>query len=436
MATNREAPSHMRWIVLGVLYLMYLLTYVDRVNISTAAPLISREFGFNKVTMGLIFSAFAWAYALFQVPGGWLGDRLGPRGVLGTIVLYWSLMTAATARATGLVSFWILRFLFGVGEAGAFPTATRAMQMWYPREERGLVQGLTHSANFLGAAIVPPVAVAIMVRFGWRMVFYACALLGPLWCLLWFLVYRNLPEDHPWVTWGELVRIRGLDAGGHPKPPQRPTRPTVPWRVLLRHPNMWAINCAYFALVYNTWVFFWWLPSYLVEYRHFTLLKMGFFAALPLLMGVGGGTAGGWLSDRLLVKTGKPTLARRGVAITGMLGAAAFYVPAALTANPYTAVVCLAGALVFLGGVLGPAWAVPMDVGGEYSGTVSGVMNTAGNIGAAVSPVAFGILVQYGSWVAPFLVAAALLVVGAGIWAFWLDPEVSVIQPGRARATA
>src|SRR5215467_5402756 len=163
MIENRSAPPSMgRWYILLLIGLMYLITYLDRVNISTAAPVISKEFGFDKITMGIIFSAFVWAYALFQVPGGWLGDRFGARNVLTIIVSYWSAMTAATAAATGAVSFVVVRFLFGIGEAGAFPGATRAMQLWYPRQERGFVQGITHSASRFGAAIAPPIVVVII----------------------------------------------------------------------------------------------------------------------------------------------------------------------------------------------------------------------------------------------------------------------------------
>jgi len=170
--------SYGRWYILGLICLMYLITYLDRVNISTAAPEISKEFGFDKITMGWIFSAFVWAYAIFQVPGGWLSDRFGACPVLATIVAYWSVMTAATAMATGAVSFFVIRFLFGAGEAGAFPGATRAMQVWYPRSERGFVQGLTHSASRLGAAIAPPIVVLIVTTLGWRSVFYICGAVG------------------------------------------------------------------------------------------------------------------------------------------------------------------------------------------------------------------------------------------------------------------
>jgi sugar phosphate permease len=433
-AGRLEKPTRYRWFVLFLLCLMYLITYMDRVNISSAAPLISKEFGFNKITLGLIFSAFNWSYALFQVPGGWMGDRFGPRNVLATIVTYWSIMTTVTARGAGAVSFWIIRFLFGLGESGAFPTATRAMQLWFTREERGICQGVTHSASRLGAAIVPPIVVGIMMAYGWRMVFYTFGAGGLLFGLVWHLMDRNLPEEHKWVNQAELAHIRGVDENAKIKQVSIKKKPTVPWGVLLKHPNMWAVMCCYFTYSYSAWIFFSWLPSYLVDYRGFTLLKMGYFASLPLFAGVIGDSVGGWLTDYLLIKTKNTKFARRAVAVTGMLGGAIFMVAAAMTSNSYTAVYCLTGAMFFLECIIGPSWAVPMDVGGEYSGTVSGMMNMAGNIGGALSPTVFGILVQFGSWTAPFIVAAVILLLGAIMWAFWLNPEISVVEEGRVVA--
>ena len=436
LAAQQIHATRGRWYILLLISLMYLITYLDRVNISTAAPVISKEFGFDKITMGAIFSAFVWAYALFQVPGGWLGDRLGPRRILTAIVTYWSVMTAATAMAGSAVSFIVVRFLFGIGEAGAFPVATRAMQLWYPREERGFVQGITHSASRAGAAIAPPIVVAIMSTLGWQWVFYICGAVGLVWAAWWYFSYRDLPEDHPMVNQIELQRIRGLDQAGNINQPTTEAKASVPWATLLRSPNMWAIMCAYFTYVYCLWIFLSWLPSYLVEFRHFTLIKVGIFASLPLLAGVIGDTVGGLATDWLLKKTGSAKLARRTVAIVGMLGCCVFIVPAALTEDAYTAVYCLTAAMFFLECTIGPSWAVPMDVGGKYSGTVSGMMNMAGNIGGALSPLVFGFLVQYGNWQAPFIVAASLLVLGAAVWAFWLDPDVSVLEMQQRPATA
>src|SRR5580658_365702 len=214
---DESGRSHVRWVVLLLLCLMYLITYLDRVSLANTAPLISKEFGFSKVTMGIIFSAFIWAYALFQVPGGWMGDRFGPRKVLSAIMTYRTVIAVVTTRAFSLPSFWTIRFLLGVGEAGAFPTATRAMQMWYPRDERGFVQGISHAASRFGAAIGPPIAVAIMIHYGWRSVFYVIGALSLLWSLLYMLVYRNMPEEEKFVNREELARIRGLDENGEVK---------------------------------------------------------------------------------------------------------------------------------------------------------------------------------------------------------------------------
>jgi sugar phosphate permease len=425
--TAPERSSRGRWYVLLLISVMYLITYLDRVNISTAAPAISKEFGFDKVTMGVIFSAFVWAYALFQVPGGWLSDRFGARGVLTGVVAYWSLMTAATAAAFSGASFVAVRFLFGVGEAGAFPGATRAMQLWYPRRERGLVQGVTHSASRLGAAIAPPIVVLIMSELGWRPVFYICGAVGLLWALWWALSYRNLPEEHHLVNKAELELIRGRGPDGAINPPPMEKQTNVPWGTLVSSGNMWAIMFAYFTYVYCLWIFLSWLPSYLIEARHFTLIKVGIFASLPLLAGVVGDTVGGVATDWLLKVSGSAKIGRRVVAITGLLGCAVCIVPAALTENAYVAVYCLTASLFFLEFTIGPSWAVPMDTGGKYSGTVSGMMNMAGNFGGALSPIVFGFLAEGGNWQAPFIVAAALLVIGSAVWAFWLDPDKQIL---------
>jgi sugar phosphate permease len=420
-------PSRGRWYILLLISVMYLITYLDRVNISTAAPVISKEFGFDNITMGYIFSAFVWAYALFQVPGGWLSDRFGARKVLGSVVGYWSVMTAATGLAFSATSFIVIRFLFGVGEAGAFPGATRAMQLWYPRQERGFVQGITHSASRAGAAIAPPIVLLIMLNLGWRWSFYICGMIGFVWALWWSWSYRNLPEEHSMVNPAELERIRGVGPQGIINPPPIEKQANVPWATLLHSANMWAVMLAYFTYVYCLWIFLTWLTKYLVDVRHFTLLKGGLLASLPLWAGVVGDTAGGLATDWLLKRTGSARIGRRVVAIVGLLGCAAFIVPAALTEDAYTAVGCLTASMFFLECTIGPSWAVPMDTGGKYSGTVSGMMNMAGNFGGAISPIVFGYLAQGDNWQAPFIVAACLLVAGAAVWAFWLDPEKHIL---------
>jgi sugar phosphate permease len=258
-------------------------------------------------------------------------------------------------------------------------------------------------------------------------VFFICGAVGLVWALWWQLSYRNLPEEHGLVNKEELARIRGVDDKGRINPPPISKQSNVPWGTLVRSPNMWAIMCAYFTYVCCPWIFLSWLPSYLVEARHFTLLKVGMLASLPLFAGVIGDTVGGLATDWLLKRTGSAKIARRAVAIVGLLGCAVFIVPAALTEDAYVAVYGLTASMFFLEFTIGPSWAVPMDTGGKYSGTVSGMMNMAGNIGGALSPLVFGVLAQGGNWEAPFIVAAVLLVAGSAVWAFWLDPDKQIL---------
>ncbi|MGA9432063.1 MAG: MFS transporter, partial [Xanthobacteraceae bacterium] len=239
--------------------------------------------------------------------------------------------------------------------------------------------------------------------------------------------YRNLPEEHGLVNKAELELIRGRGPNGEINPPPMEKQANVPWGTLVRSGNMWAIMFAYFTYVYCLWIFLSWLPSYLIEVRHFTLIKVGIFASLPLWAGVVGDTVGGLATDWLLKATGSARIGRRAVAIVGLLGCAACIVPAALTEDAYVAVYGLTASMFFLEFTIGPSWAVPMDTGGKYSGTVSGMMNMAGNFGGALSPIVFGYLAQSGNWQAPFIVAAALLVIGSAVWAFWLDPDKQIL---------
>ena len=416
--------SRVRWFVLFLISVMYLITYMDRANISVTAQAMSVEFGLSKTEMGLVFSAFAWAYALGQVPGGWLADYFGPKKVLLSIVSFWSLMTALTAMVTGFFSLFIVRFVFGLGEAGAFPTASRAMQLWFPKQERGFIQGVTHCFSRLAVAVTPFVAVAIMSAFGWRWVFYSFALIGALWAIWFAIVYRNRPQEHSGVNAAELDYIRGTkDAAIHST-----DRQTVPWKRIMTSPNMWYIAAAYFCFFYGSFFYVTWFPTYLLEYRHLSLQSVGVLASIPLITAMIGDIAGGILTDSLFKRTNRLTFSRRAVAAPALLGAAVFLVPAATASSALTAIICLAASNFFLEMVLGPAWAVPMDVAGPSSGTVTGVMNMTGAVGASISPLVFGMLVQRGSWTAPFFVTAAVLILGALIWILLLNPEKSVVS--------
>jgi sugar phosphate permease len=429
-------PTRTRWLVLLLISLMYLITYMDRSNISVAASAIAKEFGLSKTAMGFVFSAFAWAYALGQFPGGWLGDRIGPRKVLTVIMFWWAAAVALTGAAVGIVSLFGARFLLGLGEAGAFPVATRGMQLWFAKEERGRIQGITHCFSRFAVAVTPFVAVGIMAAFGWRALFYIFGSLGAIWAAAFALIYLNRPEEHKGVNRAELARIRGLNSDGSIKQVEMKKKGDAPWKIILRSPNMWYIAASYGCFFYGTYFFLTWYPTYLQEYRHFTLKSLGLVASLPLFAGMVGDIVGGSLSDLVYRRTGRLKLARRIVAVPGLLASGALLIPTATTHNAWTAVICLAISFFSLELVIGPAWAVPMDVGGEFSGTVSSVMNTAGALAASASPVVFGFFAQRGFWITPFFVTAGVLLTGALIWTFLINPEVSVVEGAGARIAA
>ena len=428
-----------RWLVLLLIGLMYMITYMDRTGISIAAPELAKEFRLTPTMLGLTFSIFLWAYAVGQIPLGWFADSAGPRVVLLMVVPAWSVLTALTAAATGAASLLGVRFAFGLAEAGAFPTATRAMQFWFPKSERGIVHGVCHSFSRLAIAFVPILATAIMLAFGWRWIFYIFGACGLAWSLAFFLLYRNLPENHPKVNTAELSYIRGRNGDGSIRAFAKVNRRIgTPWRKILGSRNMWFLAAGYGCFHYGTYFYITWFPSYLLEYRHLSVKSVGIFASLPLLFAMGGDILGGTLTDLIYKRTGRLRFARRIVAGPAMLASAACMIPAGITRSAPLCIVSLTASLFFLELVIGPAWAVPMDVGGEYSGTVTGAMNMAGAVAASALPIIFGMLIQKGHWIIPFFISAFVLLAGAIIWSFLIDPEKSVVgePPSASEALA
>ncbi len=235
--TSAQKPTKARWFVLVLISFMYLITYMDRSNISVAAPGITKEFGLSKTAMGWVFSAFTLAYAIGQFPSGWLGDRIGPRKVLTVIMFWWAIAAVSTGAAIGFVTLLCARFLLGLGEAGAFPVATRGMQLWFPKVERGRIQGITHCFSRFAVAITPFVAVGIMTAFGWRAIFYIFGSLGAVWAAVFGITYLNRPEDHKGVNKLELAYIRGVNADGSIKQLEAGNRRNISWKVILRSPK-------------------------------------------------------------------------------------------------------------------------------------------------------------------------------------------------------
>ena len=406
VGTAAMRPTRVRHAVLWMTVLAYMITYMVRVVISTAAPSIREEFGLSKETMGWVLGSFQIAYAMFQVPGGWLGDRFGPRAALTGVVAWWSAFTAATVLTWNASSLIVCRFLFGMGEAGAFPIATRSLSSWMLPSERGWAQGITHAGSRFGGAVTPVIVALMIASFGWRAPFLVFALLGLAWAAMWWTYYRDAPSDHKSVNAAELAMIEGAVGG-------KRERSKVPWGVILRAPQMWLLSLMYFCYGWGIVTFLQWFPSYLHDARGFQLAAMGIGASVPLIAGVAGDMAGGWISDRLLHRSGKITWARRLVMMVGF-SVAAFAVPfAALSADPFVAIAWFGLAVFGLELVVGVAWAITLDIGGEYAGSVSAVMNTFGNLAGAIAAVATGYIVAHSGWNSAFFVISGLAVVGA-----------------------
>ncbi|MFY9352458.1 MAG: MFS transporter [Sphingobium sp.] len=404
-----QRPTRARHVVLWLTVLAYLITYMDRVVIATAAPVIEKEYGFTPVTMGWIFASFSIAYALFQIPGGWLGDRFGPRRALTGVVLWWSTFTAATALTWSAGSMMVCRFLFGMGEAGAFPIATRSLSRWMLPSERGWAQGVTHAGARLGGAVTPVFVALLIVQFGWRMPFLAFALIGIGWAALWFWYYRDTPREHASVNAAELEMIEGALGAGR-------ARVSVPWRHLLSNSQLWLLSAMYFCYAYCINIFLTWFPKYLHDARGFDIALMGLFASMPLMAGVIGDLLGGWFSDVLVKRGAGLKMARRSVAIVGFLVAAVMIPLAAAAEGHVASIAFFCVALFGLELTVGVSWAVTLDIGGEYAGSVSAVMNTLGNSGAAVAAAVTGYIVSMSGWFSAFAVLSVLCLIAAALF--------------------
>ena len=403
--------THVRYVVLGLTVAAYMITYMDRAVIASAAPDIRKEFGFDLVTMSWILASFRVTYSLFQIPGGWLGDRIGPRRALTIIVTWWSLFTSATAIAWNAVSMIAVRSLFGIGEAGAFPIATRSLSRWMLPGERGFAQGITHAGSRLAAASTPIVVVALISAYGWRASFITFGAIGLLWAAVWFWYYRDTPAEHPAVSPAERERLESAIGAK-----RSATSRSVPWRIILSSGTLWVLSAMYFCYGYCLAVYIDWFPTYLKEYRHFSLKDMGLYASLPLFAGTLGNLAGGTLSDFLVHRTANLKMARRVVAVFGFLLAAGAIVPATLTTDSMACVWFTCLGVFGLEVTVGVSWAVPLDIGGDFAGSVSAVMNSCGNIGGALSTAVLGYLQKAYGWNVPFLVAAGFCAIAAALF--------------------
>ena len=387
---NSPAAAQQR--VLFFVFTAGMLTYFDRVCLSTAAPSIQSELSLTQVQMGYVFSIFNLAYGLAEVPSGWLGDRWGQKLMMFRIVGGWSLFTMLTGLARGYPSLLAIRFAFGSMEAGAFPTLSRALSQWFPPDRRSRANGVMWTGARLGGALAPALAAFTIVWIGWRWTFALFGIVGIAWCLAWMRWYSDNPESN---------------AASRTKDP-------VPWRLLLTNRTLLALFWAYFASGFGFQFFVTWLPTFLMKEHGLTLERSGIYASLPLLAGAAGSLFGGILADRL---------GRRVVGVCGFLFSAIAFVASTYAASGEAAIIGLVLAAGLHDVTLPVAWATCVDIGGRFGGTTSGYMNLASSISGTAAPIASAWLAEFtGSFVAVFWFAAAVYAIGAVLWLF-IDPK-------------
>jgi MFS family permease len=414
--------------VLLLLCLMYLITYIDRVNMATAMIDIRREMSLSLTQVGWVMSIFGWPYLLFQVFGGWVGDRFGPRKTLFTCGLVWAGATILTGLAGGFVSLLVMRVLLGVGEGATFPVATRAMQSWTAASGRGFAQGITHAFARAGIVLTPPLVAWLMGLVTWRGAFAMLGVISIFWVIAWVWNFRDVPAEHKSMT---PALLANLPNNGRPLHVQRPR---VPWGPLVR--RMAPVTAVYFCYGWTLWLYLTWLPQFFQNEYGYNTRESAFFSAAVYFPGVIGNIFGGEISDRILHKTGDLKRARRNVAMFAFLASFMCMLPIFLTTNVTLIVIALGAAFFFAEMIIGPMWSIPMDIAGKFSGTASGLMNSGSALAAILSPLAFGIVADVtGNWVLPFAGSLGLLLLGAAL-APLMHPERPFTEPGTTPSPA
>jgi MFS transporter, ACS family, glucarate transporter len=425
------------WFILLMLMVFSIVTYLDRVNISVAAKYIMPEFGLSKIQMGTIFSALVFGYALFQIPGGWLGDRLGPRKVLTLAIVWWSVFTALTTIAgkgllasitSSLTSFIIIRFLIGVGEGIAVPTYNRVIANWMAPTQRAFASSFVLSGMGIGGAVTPPLIASIMIRSGWRTSFFICAAVGIVVGIVWF----KFTSDRPSISEADSNSVRGPLA-----------RQPVPWKAILTDSNVWLLTLSQIFAGYVASVFTYWFFLYLVDVRGFSLLGGSFYAMGPFIAAAVLPPFGGILSDRLVQRYGK-RFGRRATAIGLMSLTAVFVVGGVRASGPYLAIAMLSLGAGLVFSAITTYWATVVDISRTFAGTITGITVMGANIGGTIAPTLTPLVAKHFGWTAALDCAALAALLAAVIW-FGIRPEreltsdptapertqVPVVSPGR-----
>lgn len=409
-----------RSIVLLLLVLISVITFLDRINITMASQDIMTELGLSESQWGWVLSVFTISYGLMQVPLGVWGDKRGYRLVLALIVLWWSLFTGLTGLAWSFASLLVIRFMFGIGEAGSYPCMTGVVVKWYKQHETSTAQGYIWAASRMGGALTPFIVLPVLTLLGWHWAFYILAALGVVWAAGWYLWYRNRPADVKGITEEELQSL--------PEPyTKEEEKVAIPWRKMMQNRQFWLILAMYFFYAWGSWFFFSWFPRFMEVGRGFDKSELTYVIAIPFVMSMIGNIAGGYLSSKFSLKYGLK-VGRRLLGVGGLAVSAVFMFLAAFIPGKTEVFVFLSLAFGVIDLMLPSAWAICSDIGGRYSGAVSGAMNTAGNIGGFVCATAFGYLIEAtGNYNAPLFVITAMLAIAAVL--FWLiNPTKKLVE--------
>jgi ACS family D-galactonate transporter-like MFS transporter len=421
--------TNVRWRIITLLLLAATINYIDRVNLSYAAPTLMHQFAIGPAQMGVVLSAFLWTYFLLQVPMGLALDRFGVRLVYGGAALLWGAATILTATATGVVSLTAWRTLLGVGEAPLAPAGTKVIGVWAADHERGFASAMTVAGVPLGVFIGSPFIGWLLAEFGWRMVFIGTGAIAVLWALGWIAYYRQ-PEHHRGANDAERSYLR--------RNSRRDSMPThASWRTLLTNRNVLGLSIGHAALLFNLYFLLTWLPTYLIEQHHLTTLRTGLFGSIPWFFGLVGALLGGRMSDRL-VRRGWPIMqARKAFLGLGMVLSVASLV--SLFTTTVTATVACLSVAVF--GILitnSVVWAANAEIApSEQGAQVSAIQNCVGNGAGLIAPIMVGVLLQLtGSWLAPMMAAAVIALAGAAIYTIMLSDDAVLRTPAAIQGTA
>jgi MFS transporter, ACS family, glucarate transporter len=410
-----------RLILVFWLFVLSAIAFMDRTNVSIAGMAIGREYHLDKIRLGWIFSAFLVGYALFQVPGGWLATRVGPRRVLALAVLWWGIFTALTAAIppTAPRTLWLLilvRLALGIGESVIYPAANQFVSRWIPIAERGTAHGWIFAGVGAGSGLTPPLLTLINSSYGWRASFFFCAILGLAAGAIWYAAARDRPEDHPWVRGEELAHI---EAGLQTSTWGAPT--AVPWARIFSSGQIWALTFSYFTFGYVIWIFFSWFYIYLADARGLTLTNSALYSMLPFAAMTVCCLCGGVLNDAIAKRYGLRA-GRCGLAIVALLLTALFLACGSRVSSPILASIVLAGGAGAIYLSQSSFWSVVADSAGTHTGVVSGVMNMGCQIGGALTASLTPWIAARFGWNSAFAAAAALAVAGAGAW-WWVHPQ-------------